>query len=86
MDKYKRYFRKGISIAAKKKAMNAKNKIRFYGWKKDTDKPKTILYSPVKHFLPLPSYVDLQPKCPPGLAGKTLPRLSRDQHYSRPYS
>jgi C1A family cysteine protease len=65
MDKYKRYFRKGISIAAKKKAMNAKNKIRFYGWKKGTDKPKTILYSPVKHVLPLPSYVDLQPKCPP---------------------
>ena len=30
MDKYKSYFKKEVSIAAKKKAITAKNKIRFY--------------------------------------------------------
>jgi len=65
MDKHKKYFRKGISMVAKKKAMNARKKIRFYGWKKGLNKPKAFLYSPSKHALPLPSYVDLQPKCPP---------------------
>lgn len=64
MDKYKSYFKKEVSIAAKKKAITAKNKIRFYGWKKGSNKTKALLYSPAKHILPLPSYVDLQPKCP----------------------